>query len=270
MEIVVVDDGSGEEFVREYRLPANARLFVNESNIGIAAVSRNRGIAAARGEYVAFLDQDDSWKPEKIAVQVEAMEREKNAVMHFTHYERVDESGRALEKQNRFGGVGGDLLKKWIVRRPEDIVCYSSVMLRKAALVRLGFFDENIRMSADWDMWLRCAGHGGVLADARRLVKYREHPGQWSKNAAAGFASQERVLAKAQGCTAKQRPELAGLIRKRRARLLREAARAQLASGERPEEAMTFLEQSAKISRFHPGLLRLKWTARRARRGRKE
>ena len=69
-EIVVVDDGSGEECVSRYRLPATARLIRLETCHGGASAARNAGIRAAQGEYIAFLDNDDVWRPEKLERQV--------------------------------------------------------------------------------------------------------------------------------------------------------------------------------------------------------
>ena len=99
---------------------------------------RNRGIAAARGDYVAFLDQDDLWLPEKIAVQVAAMEAHPDAVMHYTHYQRVNGEGAAIERQNPFAPPDGDTLQKFIRRRAGHMVCCSAVMLRRRALESVG------------------------------------------------------------------------------------------------------------------------------------
>ena len=271
IDIVVVDDGSGEEFVRQYRLPTNARLLVNEKNIGIAAVSRNRGIAA-RGEYIAFLDQDDVWEPEKIAVQVATMEAQPEAVMHYTQYLRVNAEGAKLERQNPFAPARGEMLKKIIRRKAGHMVCCSSVMLRKRALEKIGLFDENIRMSADWDMWIRCAatGEGAVIGDSRPLTKYREHGGQWSKKAVAGSLAALKVLEKTAVWAKNNRPGILPLIRRQRGRLLRDAARAVIADGNPDGEALTFLKESAKISPLALSNYALMWKSYCARTAHKE
>ena len=73
-EIIVVDDCSGEEYTSQYYLPEEATLICHKERYGAPAAPRNTGIRAARGKYVAFLDHDDVWLPDKLAVQVQALE----------------------------------------------------------------------------------------------------------------------------------------------------------------------------------------------------
>jgi glycosyltransferase involved in cell wall biosynthesis len=266
IEILVVDDASGPEFTSQYRLPPNARLLVNEKNTATAAINRNRAIRESRGEFLAFLDQDDLWLPEKLAAQLAAFAQNSAALMHFTHYTRVDPAGIPLATQNPFGGTSGDLLKNLIRRKTAHIVCCSSVMFRKSAPNSVGLFDESIRLSADWDMWLRCAAcrPNAVLADPRPLTLYREHPHQWSKFTAAGSVAAAKVMEKALTWLPGMRPDLVGLAKRRHARLLRDAGEAHLLMENSSSQAVAFLQQSAKIWPLDLNTHRLLWRARRA------
>ncbi len=96
-ELLLVVDGCGDDcarVIREYQKTTGEkrlRLMVNEENMG-AARSRNRGLLAARGRYIAYVDADDLWRPEKLERQLQYM-REKQAAFVFTGYEFADEQG---------------------------------------------------------------------------------------------------------------------------------------------------------------------------------
>mgnify|MGYP001073378643 FL=1 len=96
-ELLLVVDGRGDDcarVIREYQKSTGEkrlRLMVNEENMG-AARSRNRGLLAARGRYIAYVDADDLWRPEKLERQLQYM-REKQAAFVFTGYEFADEEG---------------------------------------------------------------------------------------------------------------------------------------------------------------------------------
>ena len=96
-ELLLVVDGCGDDcarVIREYQKSTGEkrlRLMVNEENMG-AARSRNRGLLAARGRYIAYVDADDLWRPEKLERQLQYM-REKQGAFVFTGYEFADEEG---------------------------------------------------------------------------------------------------------------------------------------------------------------------------------
>ena len=262
-EILIVDDASGDEFTSRYHLPPHARLLVNAQRQALAAVSRNIALRAARGEYVAFVDQDDLWLPEKLAVQAVALAAQPAAVLHYTHLQAVDETLRPLPRQPDFAPLGGDPLAR-LLRR--NSIAYSSAMMRRSALDRIGYFDESIRAAADWDMWLRAAGAGAILADPRPLLLRRFHPRQWSKSPLMMAQGAEKVMAKAAAWVPGRRPDLRGLARRRHARWLRELARAQLDAGDGAAESMALLRRAAKMSPLNLKTYRLMARALLARR----
>lgn len=99
-ELLLIDDGSTdntiqivEGFKQKY---SNIRLLQNSTNLG-AAQSRNKGIIEAKGDYIAFLDADDLWKPNKLDQQIQFMQNH-NCDVSFSSYEQIDENGKPLNK----------------------------------------------------------------------------------------------------------------------------------------------------------------------------
>lgn len=96
-ELIIVDDCSTDntdEVVESFRSDPRIRYFKNARNSG-AAISRNRAMREARGEWIAFLDSDDLWMPEKLEKQIRFMS-DHRYVLSYTEYERIDEEGRPL------------------------------------------------------------------------------------------------------------------------------------------------------------------------------
>ena len=99
-ELLLIDDRSTdnsikilEDFKSKY---ANIKLLQNDTNLG-AAKSRNKGILEAKGDYIAFLDADDLWKPNKLDLQIQFMQTH-NCDVSFSSYEQIDENGKPLYK----------------------------------------------------------------------------------------------------------------------------------------------------------------------------
>jgi len=230
IEILVVDDASGEEFTRQYRLPENAQLIVHPERRAAMAISRNTALREARGEYIAFLDQDDLWSVDKIEVQVAALEENPRAMLHSVQFLAVNESLQKLARQPRPVALTDPLAAlircNWI--NP------SQVMMRRSVLERIGVFDETIRGASDWDMWLRVAALGAetVIDDPRPLATYRYHDGQWSNSSLMMVKACEAVMAKAARWLPEKRPDLQWLLRRRHAKWVREVARVRVQTGE--------------------------------------
>ncbi|MEM9513064.1 MAG: glycosyltransferase family A protein, partial [Cyanobacteria bacterium P01_E01_bin.48] len=155
IEILVVIDGSPDQSAEVCRQFDDPRLhIIEQENRGLAG-ARNTGIRHARGEYVAFLDGDDMWEPEKI-------ER------HVEHLDRCPEVGVSFSRSKFFGGTSAAYLmsatgridaKRLLCRNP--ISNGSTPVVRRETLeaARRGaeFFDESLRRNEDIDLWLRIA-----------------------------------------------------------------------------------------------------------------
>ena len=196
LELLVIDDGSRDGTADVVRRAAAAdprvRLLVQE-NRGLSA-TRNRGVRESRGALVAFLDHDDLWHPDKLALQVAALDRRPDAVLASCHSALIDRAHRCLGW--RFGGdADGDVYAELLVW---DMISGGSVALvRRAALAAAGPFDETLRIREDWDMWIRLARLGPFVTVPRVLVGYTRQAANESRDYARLADEGMRVLAKA-------------------------------------------------------------------------
>ncbi len=162
-EILVVDDGSGDEVVSQYRLPERARLLRLPASQGHGAVPRNAGLRAARGEYIAQLDQDDLWQPEKLERQVATLAAHPEVGLTYCHFTMVDEALRPLAKQGKFWAPGADPLRQALMGEP--LMNPSTTLVRKQVFEVCGPFDEEVFFNDD--RGILAAEHGQVR-DPRR------------------------------------------------------------------------------------------------------
>jgi glycosyltransferase involved in cell wall biosynthesis len=195
-EVVVVNDGSIDRtsaIVRQ-AASADARVrLVEQANAGVAA-ARNRGIEAARGDLLAFLDDDDLWHPEKLALQLGCLDVMPRAAVVSCLSALVDADGRLLGW--RLGGLPeGDVYREML---EWDMVSGGSVALvARGPLEEAGGFDASLPDRADWDLWIRLARRHPFASVPRTLVGYTRRPGSVSRSYDRMIDHGRRVLAKA-------------------------------------------------------------------------
>ena len=171
-EVIVVDDGSTDETARGLDEIADSRLrYVRDDVAQGVAAARNRGIAEARGEWVAFLDDDDLWSPRKLAVQLAAA-RAAQAGFAFASALHFDERGEAhwVELAPDPSELSAQLRNRNVIPAGS-----SNVIARADILEAVGGFDESFFHLADWDLWLRMSDATEAAACAEILVAYRKH-----------------------------------------------------------------------------------------------
>jgi glycosyltransferase involved in cell wall biosynthesis len=173
LEVVVVDDGSTDD-TAAVAAAADSRVVVcRNSRAAGVSTARNRGIAEARGEWIAFCDDDDLWSPNKLALQLRAAE-EADAEWAYGGDVNVDANLRVLS-----GGPPPDsadvvaLLPRWNPLPSGG----SNVIVRASLLAAVGGFDPALRRTEDWDLWIRIARRGPPACVRKPLVAYRFHPG---------------------------------------------------------------------------------------------
>ncbi len=148
-ELLLIDDKSSDktiEIVSRYTNKySNIKLLQNEVNSG-AAISRNKGIMAAAGDYIAFLDADDLWKPEKLEKQVTFM-RTNNCDVCFSSYEQIDEQGKPLNKL-----VEALPILTYNKYLKSNYIGNLTGMYNSKALGKIT--SPNLRKRQDWLLWL--------------------------------------------------------------------------------------------------------------------
>jgi glycosyltransferase involved in cell wall biosynthesis len=188
-EVIVVDDGSTDntrEVLAEY---GNRIRYVYQANRGLSG-ARNTGIREATSPWVAFLDSDDCWMPEKIERQVKLVEADPTvdlvytaSMLHFTDG-RVTPTGVVEPSQ------------LWPRFRYINSVTPSTVLIRRDLIMKAGGFDETLRYCEDWEMWVRLGPKVKYAAVAEPSIAYQITPGSLSANVAQELATAERIIDK--------------------------------------------------------------------------
>ncbi|TCT06018.1 glycosyltransferase [Aquabacter spiritensis] len=195
VEIVVVDDGSrdgtGDWLAGAARSDPLLRPVAGPAR-GVAA-ARNRGIASASAEIIAFLDADDQYLPGALDDRLPLMESDPAITLTFADVMSVTPDGALVGHQFAYWPLFRDFLAGRSGLLPlgpdafamllAEMVCgTSSVATRKSALAAVGGFDERYRISEDWDLWLKLARHGPVWCSTRRATRYLVRPGSTSRD----------------------------------------------------------------------------------------
>ena len=188
LEVIVVDDGSTDgtpEVVR--RFAPRVRL-VQQESAGVCA-ARNRGIAEARGRYVALLDHDDYWFPDKLGAQVDVLESHPEVGVVFTAFLRweADTQGvfpSTMTVDRKPYGEGPEAEYSGWIYHLFLLDCWmltSTAMFRAEVFRRCGVFDLSLPYSEDWDLWLRIAREYPFVKLRQPGTLYRQHASQGNR-----------------------------------------------------------------------------------------
>ena len=176
-EIIVIDDGSMD--VTEHavtRFDERVTYIAHSSNRGVSA-ARNTGIQRSTAPLIAFLDSDDHWLPEKLAVQVDFFNRHPKAVACQTE-EIWIRRGRRVNPKKKHLKPSGDIFEPSLKL---CLVSPSAVMLKRSLLEEVGLFDEDLPVCEDYDLWLKIACRYPVhLIKQELVIKEGGHKDQLS------------------------------------------------------------------------------------------
>jgi glycosyltransferase involved in cell wall biosynthesis len=179
-EVIIVDDHSNPEKLAEvvsitkrFGMSLNLSLLVNDRNMG-ANYSRNRGINAAKSRFIAFLDSDDLWMPNKLTEQMAEIEKVKaydsRPLLSATGRYRVDDQGDLIARQ-----FGGKLLNKAKILRSNFIGTLSSVIVEASVARHVHGFNENLPACQDWDFFIRLTDYVQFVGIKEPLCIYVDH-----------------------------------------------------------------------------------------------
>ncbi|MBU1853503.1 MAG: glycosyltransferase family 2 protein [Candidatus Omnitrophica bacterium] len=149
-ELIVIDDGSWDDTARLVADFTGRLTYIKQSNKGPSA-ARNLGIRSSGGEFVAFLDSDDWWDREKLALQIDRMQKNPSYLVSHTQ-EIWYKNGKLLNQKHRHRKFHGYIFDNCL---PLCVVSMSTVMIRRGLFDEVGLFDEGLRCCEDYDFWLR-------------------------------------------------------------------------------------------------------------------
>jgi len=176
-EIIVVDDGSTDNTQDILSAYKNDIKVLKHNNQGVSA-ARNRGIALASGRFIAFLDSDDLWMPNKLSTQVDFFNTNKEALICQTEEIWIRNNVRVNPKK-RHKKLSG------MIFEPSLCLCMvspSAVMIKRELFETVGLFDESLPACEDYDLWLRISsGYPVYLIDTPLTIKRGGHDDQLSQ-----------------------------------------------------------------------------------------
>ena len=193
-EIIVIDDGSQDQTRDVVRQYGGNIKYVYQQNGGSSS-ARNRGIQESTGEYIAFLDSDDIWIPEKLAIQVEILDKNKSIGIVCSRMPIFDKEGKQIgfKPQEHIGKDFIALITHW-----GDLPT-STVMTRRECFDKVGLFDTSLKTIQDFDMWLRIASRYDIYEYRDKcLARYFRHgvqnTGNWANVLQGILSLQQKIV----------------------------------------------------------------------------
>lgn len=190
-ELIIIDDGSQDKtrhiIEQSCQYDSRVNAIYNNKNLGVIQ-SRNLGIKRAKGQYIAFLDADDLWLPQKLAIQIPCMQQNHCAITH-TNYLHISESGQLKSKVTAPSSISyQDLLKT------NHLGCLTVVY--DQSILGKQFFEEN-SLSEDYLLWLKILKQGFTSKGLNQpLAKYRIVENSRSSNKINSFKNQWLIYRK--------------------------------------------------------------------------
>ncbi len=171
----MIDDGSNDDTYKIIHDYPNLHYHYQQ-NSGVSS-ARNQGIKKAKNEWIAFLDSDDEWHSEKLALHVKYHQENKDVLMSYTD-EKWIRNEKEVKIPKKFQKIGRDAFVENI---SYCNIAPSSVLMHKNLFKNYGLFDETLEVCEDYDMWLRIACREQIgFINEKLITKYAGHEDQLS------------------------------------------------------------------------------------------
>ena len=182
VDVIVVNDGSTDATADVIASYGDRIRVIQQANLGAPglAATRNNGVRASTADWIAFLDHDDLWEPDKLCRQLE-LAQTKNADVVYSNARNFGDIDRVADlRSDPEAMLEGDLFLPLLM---DNFIVMSSAMMKRSLFDAVGGFTENPVLAEDWDLWLKAAAAGASFAAVRDPVTlYRWRPGSFSKN----------------------------------------------------------------------------------------
>jgi glycosyltransferase involved in cell wall biosynthesis len=176
-EIIAINDGSPDnswQILEDLKKEIGHQLIIHTVENGGVSRARNTGVRSSRGKYLAFIDQDDLWTPEKIKEQVALLESDPSMSICFTNESIIDDQGNLIKENVLSLGPRnrGSILEALLF---DNFIPISSVMMPREVFDRIGGFRVEYALAEDYDLLLRAAELGTAGFIDKPLLEYRTH-----------------------------------------------------------------------------------------------
>ncbi|MBW4520389.1 MAG: glycosyltransferase [Scytolyngbya sp. HA4215-MV1] len=169
-ELIVINDGSTDQTLQRLDTVEDTRLKVFSYENGGLPVARNRGIQRSTGEFISFIDADDLWTPDKLELQLKALQEHPDAGVAYSWTAFIDEQSTVFHYNDPIwyeGNVYHDLLLKCFIANG------SNILVRQECVKAVGEFDPSLRSTEDWEYYLRLASQYPFVLVPKHQILYR-------------------------------------------------------------------------------------------------
>jgi glycosyltransferase involved in cell wall biosynthesis len=176
-ELIVINDGSTDRTLERLATVKDSRIKVVSYENGGVSVARNHGMAHATGEFISFIDADDLWTPDKLELQLAALQKHPEAGVAYSWTSNMSDEGKSFDIGHSpifTGNVYPELLVTNFIANG------SNLLIRREAIESVGDFDPALSGCADWDFYVRLAARWHFVVVPKLQILYRQSSGSMS------------------------------------------------------------------------------------------